>query len=67
MKVGLNYFVCRRLRSQEFANEMVSTDNKEKFLLLKAVFDNDLKELSSLLSGQDADEKDQFGKTFCHP
>lgn len=46
---------------------MVSTDDKKNFPLLKAVFDNDLKQLSSLLSDNDADEKDQFGKVVFKP
>ena len=44
---------------------MVSTDVKENFPLLKAVFDNDLKELSLLLRNHDVDEKDQIGKGRC--
>ena len=40
----------------------MSTDEKQRFPLLKAVFDGDLKQLSSLLSDHDADEKDTFGK-----
>ena len=40
----------------------MSTDEKQRFPLLKAVFDGDLKQLSALLSDHDADEKDTFGK-----
>ncbi|XP_065069114.1 ankyrin repeat domain-containing protein 13C-B-like [Rhopilema esculentum] len=45
---------------------MGPSEEKEVFPLLKAVFENDLKRLSSLLSCHDADEKDQFGNTALH-
>ncbi len=40
---------------------MVQMEEKEPFLLHKAVFEGDLKLLSSLLGKCDADEKDNNG------
>ena len=48
--------------SKNKQGEMVSTDVKERFPVLKAVFDNDSKGLSSLLTDHEADEKDHHGK-----
>ena len=62
LKTPLYLLMCVDCDGNVIEIEMVSTDVKEKFPILKAVFDNDLKVLSSLLSSHDADEKDQFGE-----